>query len=507
METNERIAHALEEARGVSDEGIISSHKLSVKSREIMTNAGFLERIVRGWYMLVSPESSGSTTSWFSMYWPFVRQYLAERFGKEGYCLSPQSSLDVYTGETTIPAQMIILTRKNSNTTVQLPHGISLMLYQDDKAMPETLHNVHGISLMPLPFAIVKASPSYYQNKAQNIEIALSMVESVSDISRVLIDTGSIAAAERVAGAYLETGNSPASQTVINDMKLAGYSVKPVNPFAEFIPSIGAGGFRSPYSPRIITMWSKFRSDVIELFPEPSIATQDIGTETILTSIREKVNEDAYHSLSIEGYRVTEDLIERIRSGEWNPEADRYDNNQRNALAAKGYSRAYDAVLKSVKTALDGGNSGSIFKESLPEWYRELFYPLVQAGILTAPDIVGYRRNPVYIKDAMHIPPPYESVVDAMETFFELLKGEKNGAVRAVLGHYFFVYIHPYMDGNGRIARFLMNLMLVSSGYPWTIIRVTERIEYMKSLDFAATDKDIKPFTGIIIKEMEAAMV
>ncbi|HPQ52775.1 MAG TPA: Fic family protein, partial [Spirochaetota bacterium] len=120
---------------------------------------------------------------------------------------------------------------------------------------------------------------------------------------------------------------------------------------------------------------------------------------------------------------------------------------------------------------------------------------------------VGYRRNPVYIKDAMHIPPPYESVVDAMETFFELLKGEKNGAVRAVLGHYFFVYIHPYMDGNGRIARFLMNLMLVSSGYPWTIIRVTERIEYMKSLDFAATDKDIKPFTGIIIKEMEAAMV
>ncbi|HPJ39837.1 MAG TPA: hypothetical protein PLT75_15450 [Spirochaetota bacterium] len=137
METNERIAHALEEARGVSDEGIISSHKLSVKSREIMTNAGFLERIVRGWYMLVSPESSGSTTSWFSMYWPFVRQYLAERFGKEGYCLSPQSSLDVYTGETTIPAQMIILTRKNSNTTVQLPHGISLMLYQDDKAMPK----------------------------------------------------------------------------------------------------------------------------------------------------------------------------------------------------------------------------------------------------------------------------------------------------------------------------------------------------------------------------------
>ena len=42
------------------------------------------------------------------------------------------------------------------------------------------------------------------------------------------------------------------------------------------------------------------------------------------------------------------------------------------------------------------------------------------------------------------IPPPYDSVVDTMETLFKLLIDEENGAVRAVLGHYFFVYIHPY---------------------------------------------------------------
>ena len=95
MELNDRIADALKEAGKVSNEGVISSDKLSVKSREILTNSGFLERIVRGWYMLVSSVSSGSSTAWFSMFWPFVRQYLAERFGKEGYCLSPQSSLDI----------------------------------------------------------------------------------------------------------------------------------------------------------------------------------------------------------------------------------------------------------------------------------------------------------------------------------------------------------------------------------------------------------------------------
>lgn len=59
------------------------------------------------------------------------------------------------------------------------------------------------------------------------------------------------------------------------------------------------------------------------------------------------------------------------------------------------------------------------------------------------------------------------------------------------------------MDGNGRLARFLMNLKLVSAGYPWTIIRVTERSEYMNTLDVVVTDVGIKSFTGFIVKEMK----
>ena len=49
---------------------------------------------------------------------------------------------------------------------------------------------------------------------------------------------------------------------------------------------------------------------------------------------------------------------------------------------------------------------------------------------------------------------------------FELLENEIEPSVRAVLGHWLFGYIHPYPDGNGRIARFLMNVMLASGGYP-----------------------------------------
>jgi Fic family protein len=62
-----------------------------------------------------------------------------------------------------------------------------------------------------------------------------------------------------------------------------------------------------------------------------------------------------------------------------------------------------------------------------------------------------------------------------MPALFDLLEAEPEPAVRAVLGHWLFGDIHPYMDGNGRMARFLMNAMLASGGYAWTVIRVEER--------------------------------
>lgn len=96
---------------------------------------------------------------------------------------------------------------------------------------------------------------------------------------------------------------------------------------------------------------------------------------------------------------------------------------------------------------------------------------------------------------------PKEAVIDCMETLFECLKNEVSPAVRAVLGHYVFVYIHPYMDGNGRIARFLMNIMFASGGYLWTIIHVKNRNEYLQSLEIIATEKNILPFAKFILSQ------
>jgi Fic family protein len=93
-----------------------------------------------------------------------------------------------------------------------------------------------------------------------------------------------------------------------------------------------------------------------------------------------------------------------------------------------------------------------------------------------------------------------------MEAMFDLLQDEKEPAVRIVLGHWLFGYIHPYPDGNGRIARFLMNAMLASGGYPWTVIRVEDRAAYMKALESASVQMNIGPFAAFIAARVKWSM-
>ncbi|MCX6989517.1 MAG: Fic family protein, partial [Chlamydiae bacterium] len=152
---------------------------------------------------------------------------------------------------------------------------------------------------------------------------------------------------------------------------------------------------------------------------------------------------------------------------------------------------------------LENQNPGEVVKTHLKKWMQALFAPGVRAGLIAPSDLIGYRKTPVYIRGSRHIPLPKEALIDTMETLFACLKKEESAAVRAILGHYIFVYIHPYMDGNGRIGRFLMNTMLASGGYPWTIIRVKNREQYLNALETAGVDANIEPFVQFIKQEMQ----
>ena len=260
----------------------------------------------------------------------------------------------------------------------------------------------------------------------------------------------------------------------------------------------------APIEKRLRALWGNCRVTVLEAFPVAPGPTVDRAR--YLQAMDRLYPIDAYHSLSIEGYRVNAELLERVRSDSWQPEIDEEDRENRNALAARGYWQAHQKVRQDIAEILDGAAAGELARREHAAWYRQLFQPCVAAGFLTEIDLAGFRNDAVYLRGSQHVPPRWETVRDAMPVLFALLEQEPEAAVRAVLGHWLFGYIHPYPDGNGRVARFLMNAMLASGGYPWAVIRVDDRAAYLGALEAASVENNIEPFAQFIGAQVRRAM-
>src|SRR5436305_2884090 len=131
--------------------------------------------------------------------------------------------------------------------------------------------------------------------------------------------------------------------------------------------------------------------------------------QAYLDGIEAIYEHDDYNSLSIEGYRVTPELIEKIRSGAWNPDGDPQDRDQVAAMAAKGYQEAFRLVKQSVAAVFKGENAGSVIRRDYQDWYRGLFSESVRAGLLQPHHLAGHRNAPVYIRGSRHVPPPADA--------------------------------------------------------------------------------------------------
>lgn len=482
---------------------IFHTSELDRADREILVQHHWLEEIIRGWYLTIRPDlKKGDSTAWYANFWDFITVYLRHNYGLE-YCLSAECSLDVHVGSTTIPKQVIVMAQKGSGSPVQLPFDTSLLVYADPQRLPVSREIFRGLQVMPLAYAICKVSPAYFQSSSADAQIALQLFHDPAELLHVLVENRFKNAAGRLIGAYRALNNAEMGDAIKKGLQDVGINVQETNPFVREIPISSYRAYSSPYAARVHALWENFRPVVLAHFPPPPGISLDI--KEYLTSITETYVQDAYNSLSIEGYRVTENIVQKVREAKWHPEHDLTDRQQYDALVARGYYEAFLEVKDSVEKIIRDGNSGLIVTKDLPRWYKKLFHPLVQSGILSASDLFGYRRQQVYIRSSRHTPPPKEALPDAMGIFFQLLKEEEHPAVRAILGHFIFVYIHPYMDGNGRMGRFLMNAMLSSGGYPWTIIHVARRDEYMHALERASVEGDILPFVTFVASEMQVS--
>jgi len=503
----EKLAQALEvlskfqNTKGIA---VIKANELSRNQRELLIANGFIREVIKGWYISSRPdEQEGDSTSWYTSYWYFVAVYFKERFGDE-WCLSSEQSLAIYSGDLSVPKQLLVQSPKGQNNIIKLLHGTSFLDLTATLPVKKEIIQQDGLNLYTLSAALIYSLPNFFSQYPTDARAALSIVKDSSEILAKLLNGGHSRIAGRLAGAFRNIGRDRIADDILNAMKSAGYDIRESDPFNDKLPSILGSREVSPYVNRIKLMWQQMRQTVIDNFPKSTGMPKDI--DAYLTQVEGIYVTDAYHSLSIEGYRVTPELIEKVKSGQWSPDGDDRDMEHKNAMAARGYWLAFQAVKGSIKNILSGKNGGQIVDNDHTNWYRELFTPSVAVGILKPSDLAGYRNNQVYIKGSMHTPLNPEAVRDAIPAFFDLLKEEPEPCVRAVLGHFFFVYIHPYMDGNGRIGRFLMNAMFASGGYSWTVIPVESRDEYMKALEKASVEQDILPFTVFIAKQYQAHM-
>jgi hypothetical protein len=494
----DKLAESLSVLKKLQDEGIVAIHtkNMTRTHRERLVKSGFIKEVMKGWYIPARPEGpTGESTAWYASFWGFCADYLKSRFGNQ-WCLSPEQSLSIHSGNWTVPGQLLVRTPKGGNKPTSLLHETSIMDVRLKLPDKNDIQSKENLQIMTLPAALISCTPGYYSNNAVEARAALSMICDASEILHKLLEGGHSTVAGRLAGAFRNIGKNTIADNIIETMKAAGYNITENDPFEEKPAIIFSEHELSPYVNRIWMNWAYMRGVVLDSFPQAPAISQN--TDEYLKHVDDIYVTDAYHSLSIEGYRVSEALIERVRSGNWDPETNRKDKEYADALAARGYWQAFQAVKKSLTKVLNENSAGTVAKSDHSIWYRELFSPSVSAGLIAASDLAGYRNQPVYIRKSMHVPPRYEAVRDLMPAFFTLLKDEKEPAVRAVLGHFFFVYIHPYVDGNGRMGRFMMNVMLASGGYPWTVIPLETRDDYMAALEEASVRRNIEPFSRFL---------
>jgi Fic family protein len=213
-------------------------------------------------------------------------------------------------------------------------------------------------------------------------------------------------------------------------------------------------------------------------------------------AIARRLHEDlrirlTYHSNAIEGntlsLRETQVVIEEgITVG---------GHSLREHLEATNHARAFDELRHFVEAHTP------ITIETIHRFHALVLHDLDEtAGI--------WRKQRVYIRGSHHLPPPANQVPDYMAQWVRWLAHEGrqyHPVVRAAIAHHGFVAVHPYIDGNGRCARLLLNLQLLQDGYAPAFLLKEWKLRYLEALHAADAGK-YQPIVNLIGQAVEVGL-
>lgn len=156
-------------------------------------------------------------------------------------------------------------------------------------------------------------------------------------------------------------------------------------------------------------------------------------------------------------------------------------------------AEAFDLMIKLVHE-----------KKSISQDIIQKIHEIVTKGILK--DSGKYRTGNIRITGSTATPPSYPKIVKLMDEYIQNIKKIKiNPIKKAAFMHHKLVWIHPFYDGNGRVARLLTNFYLMKKGYPPIVLKKEERKKYYNTLN-KADHGDLSSFANFIARAVNESL-
>ncbi|XP_028314161.1 protein adenylyltransferase FICD [Gouania willdenowi] len=216
------------------------------------------------------------------------------------------------------------------------------------------------------------------------------------------------------------------------------------------------------------------------------------GNSALRRVMEETYYHHIYHTVAIEGSTLTLSEIRHIIETRYAVPG--------KSLQEQNEAIGVDVAMKYINTTLLS-RSGEISVNDILEIHRRVL------GYVDPVEGGRFRTNQVFV--GHHIPPHPQDLQRHMQELVQWLNAEETLQLHpveyAALAHYKLVYVHPFVDGNGRTSRLLMNLVLMQARYPPITIRKEQRAEYYTALD-TANEGDVRPFIRFVAKCTEMTL-
>lgn len=446
-----------------------------------------------GNYFFIKQDNITELEAFELCYWKIVIQFLNLRFADPDdknptWYLVGKYPYDFLVEKILIPdisEQITVQTKHKSNTKIKLFHDHTIVAVQDRTLDEKTIvrFDIFGdyMNILKQEFLIASSTKTQYQLYEENIVAYLKN----SNFDHEYLED------------YFKRHNAPVYLArFIGALKQVGEQIQALK-FEELFRSLNyKKGIENPFSreykfkktskPSYVTRYRLSMQNAKKYLKTLDLPRR-LSSRVDNLTIDKLSTDDAYHSLTIEGYEVTKQILMNLQAGTT------VDTDLKNKSAAKGFLKVLEFIKQIITVDFDFN------RELTEEIWKQLWSPSINSGLFRH-ELSIYRNHMVSIRGSQSVPPGHEKIFYLLDLFYEELEEIENGFERAIFLHFFYVWIHPHSDGNGRISRFLMNLSLICDNYRWLTIPNYERQKYFKSLEKSQVEDDISYFADYILE-------